>query len=79
MYTIMQQWPVNTGGIGWLLTDDTASYTGLPVVPCQVLRRLGTAHVAPDGPLAAQDREPTNPQVCDLGRQGILDFQMHIH
>lgn len=54
LYAILRQWPGNASGVGWVATDDAAAFAELPVVPGLALQRIGTAHVAPDGPLAAR-------------------------
>ncbi|KAB8061109.1 siderophore-interacting protein [Janthinobacterium violaceinigrum] len=61
LYAMLQQWPAGAAGIGWVVTDDAAAFEELPTVPGLALQRLGTAHVAPDGPLATQARALPEP------------------
>jgi NADPH-dependent ferric siderophore reductase len=61
LYAMLQQWPRDAAGIGWVVTDDAAAFAELPAVPGLLLQRLGSAHVAPDGPLAAQARQLASP------------------
>ncbi|WP_083411840.1 siderophore-interacting protein [Janthinobacterium sp. 1_2014MBL_MicDiv] len=61
LYAMLEQWPANVAGIGWVVTDDAAAFDELPAVPGLQLQRLGSAHVAPDGPLAAQASKLANP------------------
>jgi NADPH-dependent ferric siderophore reductase len=62
LYAMLAQWPATANGIGWVVTDDAAAFAELPVVQGLALQRLGTAHMAPDGPLAAQARALPEPQ-----------------
>lgn len=62
LYAMLKQWPANAACIGWVVTDDEAAFKELPAVPGLALQRLGTAHMAPDGPLAAQARALPEPQ-----------------
>lgn len=61
LYAMLAQWPADATGIGWVVTDDAAAFAELPAVPGLALQRLGSAHVAPDGPLAAQARMLAGP------------------
>lgn len=62
LHAMLQQWPAGAAGIGWVVTDDAAAFEELPAVPGLALQRLGTARVAPDGPLAAQARALQDPR-----------------
>lgn len=62
LYAMLRQWPAGAAGIGWVVTDDAQAFGELPAVPGLALQRLGTASVAPDGPLAAQARALADPR-----------------
>lgn len=73
LYAMLQQWPAGASGIGWVVTDDEAAFQELPKVPGLALQRLGTAHVAPDGPLAAKARALQDPHDYAIWGAGERD------
>lgn len=73
LYAMLQQWPAGAAGIGWVVTDDAQAFEELPAVPGLALQRLGTARVAPDGPLAAQARALPDPQDYAIWGAGERD------
>lgn len=73
LHAMLQQWPAGAAGIGWVVTDDAQAFDELPAVPGLALQRLDTAHVAPDGPLAAQARALADPRHYTIWGAGERD------